>query len=412
MWRVAIVLVVLTSPASADERKWWLEGWFDLVGAVQPGFSSARQGSNSLRSDDHTAGVVVDHFGAGYHLTATTTVFASIEATLGEAFANGRGVGAPLDDLFVRVPTPGANFYLTTSYVEQIVPLWAEPAVRRLAIRAGVVSAPDWFDEEERAFASGALRSDAGWEYPADDHGVTGGALLDYQDRHVRVRLGELLMPHAPRATGYDLDLVNARGEVLQATAFYCIAGLRGEGYAGAFINHGDFGNYGDAIAAFEIGNDDTLDVTHHRVVGNERIGYFGGVSQTLPADVHFVAGFAWSDSNTESFGATETDRSLRILAQLPGAHWGRPKDLIGAGIAFGGLTKQHRDYLALGGDSSLLGDGGLVYGVEQVSEVFYSMRVMPRLRVAAHVEVIARPGFDVNRGPVTIGLLEARVAP
>ncbi len=414
MWRVALVVVALTATARADDgpppRWWWFGGNLELDGAAQPGFSSGREGSNSLRADDHTAAVMIDTLYGGLQPTSTTTLFASVEATAGEAFANGRGVGAPIDFLFTRVPNSGASLYLADAYVDQRVPLWAKPADRRLEIRAGKLWAPAYFDGEQSMFAAGALRSDAGWEYPSDDHGFTVGAIVDYTDRHVRVRVGEMLEPHTPRATGYDLDLAHARAEVAEATGFYCIAGLPGSARAGAFIDHGDFGSYGDAVASFEVGEDDFPSVASHRNVGSERVGYLAGVAQQLPAHVAVFAGMAWSDSTTESFGATETDRSARLGARMTGDAWRRPKDEVGAGLAIGGLTELHRVYLAIGGESSLLGDGGLVYGVEQWSEVYYSMQVVRWLRATAHVELIERPGFDTTRGPVAVGLLQLSV--
>jgi high affinity Mn2+ porin len=425
------VLIAALPRARADDTllghpdaAWWLSGAVDLDAAVQPGFRSGAQGPASWRAGDQTAGVVVASVAAGYAITSVTGVVASGEVALGEAFDDGRGVGAPVADDFVRNPGAGATPYLASSFVDQVVPLSRDrvatprsalnvlrtrPA-RRLELRAGELFAPDWFDGPQPGFVSGAVAHDAGWEYPADRHGYTAGAILEYADRHVTVRLAELLEPTAPRSASYDTDLANARAEVAEVTARYCLGTLPGSARLGGYVNRADLGSYGEAVASFEVGEDDFPDVAAHRIVGDQRVGYLGGVEQRLPAGVTAFAGFAWSDSTTESFGAVETDRSMRVGARMPGARWGRPADEVGLGAAVGGLTAIHRAYLGYGGTTTLLGDGNLVYGVEQTTEAYYAARVVAGVSAGAHVEVIARPGFDTLRGPVAVGLAVVRV--
>jgi high affinity Mn2+ porin len=410
--------------APHPDAAWWLSGAVDLDAAAQPGFHSDVQGSNSWRADDQTAAVVIASVAAGYAITSITAVVASGEVALGEAFDDGRGVGAPVADDFVRNPGAGATPYLASSFVDQVVPLSHDrvaarrsalnvlrtrPA-RRLELRAGELFAPDWFDGPQPGFVSGAVAHDAGWEYPADQHGYTAGAILEYADRHVTVRLAELLEPTAPRSSSYDTDLANARAEVAEVTARYCLGTLPGSARLGGYVNRADLGSYGDAVGSFEVGEDEFPDIAAHRLVGDQRVGYLGGVEQRLPAGVTAFAGFAWSDSATESFGAVETDRSARVGARIPGALWGRTADEVGLGAAVGGLTELHRTYLAIGGATTLLGDGKLAYGVEQTTEAYYAARVVPGVSAGAHVEVVARPGFDTLRGPVAVGLAVLRV--
>jgi high affinity Mn2+ porin len=68
------------------------------------------------------------------------------------------------------------------------------------------------------------------------------------------------------------------------------------------------------------------------------------------------------------------------------------------------GLSKDHRDYLAAGGLGFELGDGKLTYAPEEVIETYYSFTVTKNMFLTADYQFIDHPGYNADRGPVSIG--------
>jgi high affinity Mn2+ porin len=406
--------------APHPDAAWWLSGEIDVTGAAQPGFHSAIEGPHSFPDTDQTAGTIVGSVVAGYAPTSITAIVVSGQSIAGEAFANGLGLGAPLDVDFVHDAAAGAVPYLGSSFIDQVIPLAGERVAvtrdannvlatrprRGLEVRVGKLSAPSWFDGEAPQFLDGAIRNDAGWEYSADQRGYTVGAIVEYSDRYIRARIAELAMPTIPRSADYDTNIADARAELAELDVRFCVLGKPGMAWIGSFFNHADMGSYGIAIATFELGDVNSPDVTQYRAVGATRSGEFGGIQQQLPGNVSAFAGFGWSDSTTESFGATETDHSARLGARWRGDLWHRSHDELGLGVAIGGLTLLHHTYLSLGGISSLLGDSGLDYRREEIGELYYASRIVRGVTASVHFELVEHPGFDAERGPITVGLL------
>ena len=67
------------------------------------------------------------------------------------------------------------------------------------------------------------------------------------------------------------------------------------------------------------------------------------------------------------------------------------------------GLAAIHQQYLELGGHDFLLGDGRLRYGLETVSETYYSARLFPGFVASFDLQHVANPAYNRDRGPVWI---------
>jgi hypothetical protein len=62
---------------------------------------------------------------------------------------------------------------------------------------------------------------------------------------------------------------------------------------------------------------------------------------------------------------------------------------------------RDHREYLGLGGQGFMLGDGGLKYGRESASETYYTAHVKGGLYLAAPALFRQQSGFNRDRGLV-----------
>ena len=83
---------------------------------------------------------------------------------------------------------------------------------------------------------------------------------------------------------------------------------------------------------------------------------------------------------------------------------WHRRQDRAGFGFVSNGIAKDHQIYLAAGGLGFLLGDGGLLYGRETIVESYYTAHIWRGVYVAPDLQHINNPGYNRDRGPVSVG--------
>lgn len=87
----------------------------------------------------------------------------------------------------------------------------------------------------------------------------------------------------------------------------------------------------------------------------------------------------------------------------LKGNAWGRPDDKIGAAWVIEGLSPIARAYFAAGGLGSLIGDGQLNYRPEQILEAYYAYTINKWATLTFDYQLIDDPGYDADRGPVSV---------
>jgi carbohydrate-selective porin OprB len=259
-------------------------------------------------------------------------------------------------------------------------------------------------------FMNWTIDNNGAYDYAADTRGYSLGATLEYWDWWGAVRAGVFAMPTVANGIDYDFDLANARGQQLEVELHDCLAGHHGIVRVLGYLNDAKMGSYGEAIAAFRTGIDETPDVTKYRVAGRTKAGAGLGMEQELPADIRGFFRLGWSDGENESFAYTEVDNTILIGGDIRGASWGRADDKLGVAFVTNGLSALHRTYLALGGKGFLLGDGMLHYGREDIVEVYYTARAFRGISPAVDVQAIDHPGYNGDRGPVVVGSVRLHI--
>ena len=78
--------------------------------------------------------------------------------------------------------------------------------------------------------------------------------------------------------------------------------------------------------------------------------------------------------------------------------------------MASNGLSRDHREYLALGGLGFLLGDGRLTYGRETIFEGYYTAQLWRGLFGSFDLQHINNPGYNKDRGPVLVPSIRLHV--
>ena len=87
----------------------------------------------------------------------------------------------------------------------------------------------------------------------------------------------------------------------------------------------------------------------------------------------------------------------------IKGTRWGRPDDVFGIAGVVNGITREHEAFLNAGGLGILVGDGQLPHsGPEQILETYYSLPVS-FWRMTFDYQFIVNPGYNADRGPVSV---------
>ena len=214
-------------------------------------------------------------------------------------------------------------------------------------------------------------------------------------------------MPTVANGIDMDWNIAQARAENLELE-LHPAAGLvvRLLGYA----NHANMGSYEEAIGGFLAGRDPTPDVVASRRPGRVKTGLGVNIEYAFPRLVRVFGRAGWNEGHNESFAYTEVNSSAQAGADLSGAWWNRSQDRIGIALVSNGLSEPHREYLALGGEGFLLGDGTLRYGRENIFETYYTAHLWRGLSASAGLQFVDHPGYNRDRGPVLVEMLRAHV--
>jgi carbohydrate-selective porin OprB len=287
--------------------------------------------------------------------------------------------------------------------------LAAHVPARRIELRAGKLGMADFFDvnsvgsDSHLQFTNWTVDNNGAYDYAADTRGYTYAAIVEYDTPQWSLRLGEALMPTVANGIDMDWNIAQARAENLELE-LHPTTGLavRLLGYA----NHANMGSYDEATDGFITGRDPKPDVTVYRQPGRVKTGVGANVEYTSPRLVRVFARTGWNEGHHESFAYTEVNNSVQGGGDLSGALWNRAQDRIGVAFVSNGLSAPHREYLALGGQGFLLGDGTLRYGREGILETYYTAHVWRGVSASGGLQYIDHPGYNRDRGPVLVGML------
>ncbi len=142
---------------------------------------------------------------------------------------------------------------------------------------------------------------------------------------------------------------------------------------------------------------------------GNTKFGYVLNWEQALSETVGVFGRWSWNNGRNEISAFTDIDASLSGGLSIKGAAWGRPNDTVGLGGAINALSRDHRDYFAAGGYGVLVGDGRLNYGTEKILETYYAVRLLEGFVATADYQLIVNPGYNRDRGPVSVFSMRLR---
>jgi hypothetical protein len=417
------------------DTRFWLSGQANFIFQTHPPFHSPYSGLHSLSPDYEKATSRVLTFYTGMRLDHSTEVLVDIEEAGGAALTQGFGLAGNTDLDIVRNPLLSKAPYLSHALIHKVfalskdkienernsLSLFEELPRRRLEIRVGKFSMPDFFDKNSVGsdthlqFINWTTDDNGAWDYAADTRGYTVGAVAEYEDRNWGFRFAEALMPKI--ANGPDLVYrpwqVHAENYEYELRRGF-LPKKSGVVRLLAYTNSANMGIYRDAIIEFA---DHTApspeavpDITNHAWHITRKYGFGANLEQDLTHNLTAFARFGWDNGKTESFAYTEVDQTFAEGIGAQGAWWHRKQDRAGVAFVSNAIKKDHQNYLADGGIGFLLGDGRLNYGRENIVESYYTAHVWRGIYLAPGVQHINDPGYNRDRGPVLVPTFRAHV--
>jgi hypothetical protein len=413
------------------DTRFWLSGQMNFIFQTHPPFPALYSGPHSLSPNYQKATSRVLTLYTGVRLNNSTEILADVEEAGGSALSQGFGLAGNTDLDIVRNPLLSKAPYLARGMIHKVFALskdkiesdrsvfslFDELPRRRLEVRFGKFSLPDFFDinsvgsDTHLQFTNWTVDNNGAWDYAADTRGYTVGATADYEDRNWGFRFAEALMPKI--ANGIDLvwkpweaHAENFEYELRQGI----IPKKGGVVRLLAYTNYANMGIYGEAIANFEAGLTPTPEITDHPWHITRKYGFGVNLEQNLTRYLTAFGRFGWNNGKTESFAYTEVDQTFLGGVGAKGAWWHRKQDRAGVAFVSNAICKYHQTYLADGGLGFLLGDGGLNYGRENIVESYYTVHVWRGIYVAPGVQHINDPGYNRDRGPVIVPSFRAHM--
>jgi RND family efflux transporter MFP subunit len=162
-------------------------------------------------------------------------------------------------------------------------------------------------------------------------------------------------------------------------------------------------GSYQVAVSNFLAGRTPTPEITAHPLQTTTKYGFGVNVEQPLNDWVGVFGRWGWNEGQHESYAYTEVDETLLFGVGAKGQGWRRKFDRAGLVFVSNGISRDHQEYLALGGIGFLLGDGKLNYAREDILEAYYTAHVWRGIFASIDAQYIDHPGYNRDRGPVFV---------
>src|SRR5581483_6118216 len=212
------------------------------------------------------------------------------------------------------------------------------------------------------AFATSGLGTNPSFGMnPLVTRGYTWGFIAEYQSKAFDIRFGEMLVPKVANGIDLDWNLRRARAENVELELHRSLVAHR-EGIVRvlSYVNHANMGDYREAVARFRAGIDAVPTVENTRQQGRIKYGFGINDEQALTDSLRVFVRWGWNEGRHESFAYTEVNSTVSFGGDYAGTRWGRKLDKVGAALVSNGISKDHQQYLRLGGRGFLLGDGAL----------------------------------------------------
>jgi high affinity Mn2+ porin len=389
-----------------------------------PAFAAAYTGPNSLdpgsRGDETwdvtlSAGLRVWH-GAELWVTPEVDQGFGLSNTLGiAAFSSAEAYKVGESTPYVRIPRLFVRQTIDLGGATQTVApdqtqLGGTQTANRVIFTIGKFGAGDMFDTNAYAhdprndFMNWAVVDSGAFDYAADAWGFTYGAALEWYQDWWTLRAGAFDGSVDPNSKFLETRIGAQFQLVTEAEARYSLFGEGGKVRLLGFQTRALLATLPELTSLYETNPaPPAADIAALRRLRNK----FGGalnIEQQIMTDLGFFLRASLDDGRTEAYEFTDIDRSLATGLSLAGGRWGRPDDTAGLAAIVDNISEARKKFLEAGGLGILVGDGKLINaGPEQVLETYYSYSLHAGIEITADYQCVNNPGYNRDRGPVSI---------
>ncbi len=385
-----------------------------IINQFKPKFDAPYTGNKSLTTEEENQTSITSTLFLGAKLWKGASIFLNPEIAGGSGLSSAQGIAAATNGETFRVGSTAPQIYLARLFYRQIFALSTETTLQEgdfnqlketiptkyLSFTIGKIGVADYFDHNDyshdprRQFMSWALMDNGAWDYPANTRGYTPSIVLEYVTPKNEWRYGISLVPLVANGNKINQDISKASSHSLEYVRRYKIRSKVGSVRFLGFITSANMGNYNQSIALSPI--NPTIEAT--RQYGNIKYGFGINAEQKITNSTGIFFRASWNDGNNETWAFTEIDRSMSAGISISGQKWKRENDNIGFAYVVSGISKPHRDYLKAGGEGFMLGDGNLNYGLEHLTEFYYSAQVTNSVYLSGAYQMLVNPGYNKDR--------------
>jgi high affinity Mn2+ porin len=414
-----LALLAFALPAKAQD--WGVHGQATFVEQFHPAFPSAYRGENSLDPAARGDETFDTTLFAGLRLWDSGEIYADPEIDQGFGLSDTVGVaGFPSGEAY-KIGKSAPYFRLQRLFFRQTFDLGGEEqevdsdqnqlagsrTADNLIVTLGKYSVVDIFDVNDYAhdskndFLNWAAIDSGAFDYAADSWAYTYGGTAELTLGDWTLRNGLFAMSRVPNSAEIQTDF--SQFEITsEIERRYSLFGQAGKIKLLGFLNRARMGSYRDAIALGVATHSapDTALVRRYR----SRPGIAVNLQQQIGDALGVFLRLSANDGSQETYEFTEINRGLATGLSLKGADWGRADDTVMLALVHDEISREARAYFAAGGIGLLIGDGALVHsGPENIVEAAYSYNLDKGLEVTGDYQWILRPGYNADRGPVSV---------
>jgi high affinity Mn2+ porin len=405
------------TPIEVDN--WMVRGQTTYVSQYAPPFHAPYSGANSLASNagretwDATLYVGRRLWqGAELWVDPELDQGFGLSDTLGVAgFTSGEAYKVGYANVYLRVPRAFIRQTVdlggpTETLEPGLTQFGASQTANRVVVTVGKFDVSDLFDtisychDPRNDFLNWSLLDAGTFDYAADAWGFTYGAAVEWYQRNWTARGGLFDLSIVPNSIELDHSFDQYQ-IVYEVERRHELMGRPGKLAVVGFVSRGRMGSYDDAVALAQQtgGPPSTADVRRYA----SRPGVNLNAEQQVLPGVGIFGRVGWADGRVEPYEFTDVDRTGAAGLSLDGKRWGRPDDTFGLAAVVNGISSAHIAYLNAGGLGILVGDGQLPHpGLEEIVESYYRL-LLGRWQVSADYQFIVNPGYNRDRGPVSV---------
>jgi len=410
-----------TAPPIVEER-FSIHGQITYLLQADDGFHAPYAGHNSLTPARNQETIDATLF-FGARLWRGAEIWIQPEIDQGFGLDNTLGVaGFPSGEAY-KVGAYHPYFRWPRAFVRQVIDEGSETepvqavanqlggsrGVDRWVITLGKFSVTDIFDTNQYAhdprndFLNWAAVDGGAFDYAADAWGYTVGAAAERYAGSWTVRAGVFDLSNVPNSIHLDPGMHEFQIDA-EVEKRYPLFGQTGRLFLTAFDSRGRMALLDETIALAQTTG---VNINTALIDARQYRGRLGGVlslEQPITEAVGVFARVSKAAGNVEPYEFSDIDRSVALGTSVKGLLWHRPDDTVGLAAIDNGISAEREQYLSLGGLGILVGDGQLPRpGAEQILETYYNCGVLPWASVSLDYQWVKNPGYNTERGPVSI---------